>query len=360
MRPLALCTAIALGLFASSCQPGGNVGDASSRTSAIDPLATAYVKLSLRIGAQEPGYIDAYYGPREWQPGPQAGPEPRNRLLAETRKLLDQVEQAGKWAAGRDEQRRARFLAGQLRAAETRLMMAGGVKFGFADEAEKLFGVRPTLRPLASYDDNLAALEKLVPGKGSLAERIKAAQDKVTIPANKLKPVFDRAIAECKARTEKHIKLPAGENFRMEFVTDKSWSGYNYYQGGYKSLIQINTDLPIRLTRAIDLGCHEGYPGHHALNMLLEARLSNAKGWREFTVYPLYSPQSLIAEGSANYGIELAFPGDEKAVFERDVLAPIAGIDPAEAERGAKLAQPAGVAIGRAAYHRAKLSRRGG
>ena len=142
----------------------------------------------------------------------------------------------------------------------------------------------------------------------------------------------------------------------MEFVTDKSWSGYNYYQGDYKSLIQINTDLPIRLTRAIDLGCHEGYPGHHALNMLLEARLSNAKGWREFTVYPLYSPQSLIAEGSANYGIELAFPGKEKAAFERDVLAPIAGIDPAEAERGRQVDQPAGIAIGRTAYHRPDVS----
>ena len=126
MRHLAVCAVLAFGLSVSSCQPGADdVGNASNRTSAIDPLATAYVKLSLRIGAQEPGYIDAYYGPKQWQPDPQAGPEPRDRLLAETRKLLAQVEQAGKRVTGSDEQRRARFLAGQLRAAETRLLMGG-------------------------------------------------------------------------------------------------------------------------------------------------------------------------------------------------------------------------------------------
>ena len=32
------------------------------------------------------------------------------------------------------------------------------------------------------------------------------------------------------------------------------------------------------------------------------------RGWVEYSVYPLFSPQSLIAEGTANYGIEVAFP----------------------------------------------------
>ncbi len=36
------------------------------------------------------------------------------------------------------------------------------------------------------------------------------------------------------------------------------------------------------------------------------------RGWVEFTVYPLFSPQSLIAEGTANYGIEVAFPPAER------------------------------------------------
>jgi hypothetical protein len=123
-----------------------------------------------------------------------------------------------------------------------------------------------------------------------------------------------------------HLPLPAQESFRIEYVNDQPWSGYNWYQGDVRSLIQVNTDLPIFLDRAVELGCHEGYPGHHTYNALLESELVNARGWQEFTVYALYSPQSLIAEGSANYGVELAFPGDERLAFERDVLAPLAGI----------------------------------
>ena len=101
----------------------------------------------------------------------------------------------------------------------------------------------------------------------------------------------------------------------LAFVTGKSWSGYNYYQGGYHSKIEVNTDLPIRISRAVDLGCHEGYPGHHVYNALLEKHLVRDRGWKEFTVYPLFSPQSLIAEGTANYGIEVAFPGADRVEF---------------------------------------------
>jgi hypothetical protein len=57
----------------------------------------------------------------------------------------------------------------------------------------------------------------------------------------------------------------------------------------------------------------------------------------EFTIYPLFSPQSLIAEGTANFGIEVAFPGGERLAFERDVLFPLAGLDPAEAERWSRV-----------------------
>ena len=231
------------------------------------------------------------------------------------------------------EQRRRAFLLAQLKAAETRLRMIRGEKLSFADEAEGLFGVRPQLLELSAYDPVLARIERLVPGLGSLADRVDAFQNRFTIPKERLQPVFDAAIAECKRRTMQQIALPPGEKFTMEFVTGKSWSGYNWYKGDLTSLIQINTDLPIRISRAVDLGCHEGYPGHHAYNMMLEQKLAKERGWVEYTVYPLYSPQSLIAEGSANYGIDLAFPGEERLAYETSALYPLAGLPTTEAPR---------------------------
>jgi hypothetical protein len=46
---------------------------------------------------------------------------------------------------------------------------------------------------------------------------------------------------------------------------------------------------------------------------------------------PLFSPQGPLNEGGGNYGVDLAFPGDEALTFERDVLYPLAGLDPSAA-----------------------------
>jgi len=175
------------------------------------------------------------------------------------------------------------------------------------------------------------------PGPGSLTERVTEFKSHYVIPKDRLQAVMDAAIAECRARTARHIELPANENFTLAFVGDKPWSGYNYYQGDAQSKIEINADFPIYTERAIDLGCHEGYPGHHVYNALLERTFVRERGWVEMSVYPLFSPMSFVAEGSANYGIDLAFPGDEALAFEREVLFPLAGLDPATAEKKAEL-----------------------
>ena len=315
---------------------GASQISAAGPTDTLDRIARDYVRLSLTIGEKEEGYIDAYYGPPDILANAKAE-APRLSLpdLARRANVLSMRVAALK--PKRSDVRRAAFLTAQLTAAKTRLRMMAGEKLSFADEAKGLFGLTPELKPLTSYDPVLATIEALVPGTGPLSSRVDAFQDRFTIPAARLKPVFDAAIAECKARTLRHIALPKAEKFEMKFVTGKSWSGYNYYLGKATSRIEINTDLPIRIGRAVDLGCHEGYPGHHVLNVLLEERLVKGKGWIEFSVYPLYSPQSLIAEGSANYGIDLAFPGPERLAYETRVLYPLAGIPTADAARYAGL-----------------------
>ena len=303
----------------------------------LDEIAKDYVQMTLEIGEREPGYVDAYYGPKEWADAAKAAPRSLPDLVKEAADLSARTNAIDPARLDPLSVRRRAFLLAQLRAAQTRLRMIQGEKLSFAEEAQGLFGVRVELKPLESYDPVLDRIAALVPGSGSLASRVDAFQDRFVIPKERLKPVFDAAIAECKRRTAEHIALPPGERFTMEFVTGKSWSGYNYYQGGYHSLIQINTDLPIRISRAVDLGCHEGYPGHHVLNSLLEQRLTRQRGWIEFSVYPLYSPQSLIAEGTANYGIDLAFPGDERLSYETRSVYLLAGVPTRDADKYLKL-----------------------
>lgn len=324
-RPLlALVLAVAA---LSACQRDSE----SAGRSGLGEIAREYVLLSLTIGEKEEGYIDAYYGPAEFQAKAKADAaiQDLDTLARRTEVLLRKVQ--GITSDDPMEARRAKFLAAQLTAAATRLRMLKGEELSFDEEAKGLFSVTPELKPLSIYDPVLARIDKLVPGSGELADRVDAFQNRFNIPKDRLKPVFDAAIGECRRRTLEHIQMPKDERFDMSFVTDKSWGGYNYYQGNAHSRIEINTDFPIRISRAVDLGCHEGYPGHHVLNALLEQRLTKEKGWIEFSVYPLYSPQSLIAEGSANYGINLAFPGDDQLNFETKTLYPLAGLPTAQA-----------------------------
>jgi hypothetical protein len=308
----------------------------AARADSLDRIARDYVRLVLEIGERDSAYIDAYYGPRSWQRAARAHPRTVDELAAAAALLKQRAERIAVRPLSIEVRRRT-FLAGQLEAAMLRLRLLQGGTLTFAEEARGMYGIELQLLPLTNFDPVLARIERLVPGPGTLAERVEAVQDRFVIPPDRLERVMRAAIAECRRRTLAHIQLPRGESFRLEFVTNKSWSGYNWYQGRYRSLIQINTDFPVRMSRAVDLGCHEGYPGHHVYNMLLERILVRGRDWIEFSVYPLYSPQSFIAEGTANYGIELAFPGAERAAFEREVLYPLAGLSNADVEAYANL-----------------------
>ncbi len=334
MRAVVLALLLLVGACAS---PMGPVGSADPSGDNLDAIARDYVALILEIGEREEGYVDAYYGPPEWAAAAEANPREIPQLIQGAASLTDRLKAVSTTGAGPDVVQRKAYLLAHVSAAAARLRMLSGETMSFADEAEALFGVRPDLRPLASYDPVLAEIDALLPGPGPLADRVTEFKSHYVIPKDRLQAVMDAAIAECRRRTARHIALPANENFTLAFVGDKPWSGYNYYQGNSQSKIEINADFPIYTERAIDLGCHEGYPGHHVYNALLEKTFVRDRGWVEMSVYPLFSPMSFVAEGSANYGIDLAFPGDEGLAFEREVLFPLAGLDPATAEKKAQL-----------------------
>ena len=298
----------------------------------VDALARDYVVLVLAAGEHDANFVDAFYGPEELKAVADADtrtiPELREAAVA-LRTELAAIELPADGLA----RLRHRYLDMQLGAVATRLGMVRGEAPPFDDETRRLYDAVAPAPDVAAYERALEGIAALVPGEGPLAVRVEALRRRFTIPPDRLQAVFDRAIEECRARTAEHIDLPTDERFTLEFVTDKPWSGYNWYQGDAFSLIQVNTDLPIFIDRAVDLGCHEGYPGHHTYNALLERELVDGRGWVEFTVYALFSPQSLIAEGSANYGIDIAFPDDTRYAFEKDVLMPLAGLDGTDADR---------------------------
>jgi hypothetical protein len=304
----------------------------------LDSVAATYVKLVLSMGQHDPDYVDAYYGPPAWKAEADAG---KTTLAAIGENAQELREELAKLTLPKEELERLRYdyLSRQLSALSARVRLLQGEKMTFDQQSQALYdSVAPTYSAAHFQEllDKIAGTGAMKPKDASdhrtLAQRYTEWHKAFAIPKDKLDTVFQLAIKECRARTRAYLQLPADESFTVEYVTNKPWGGYNWYQGNYHSVIQVNTDLPNYIDRAIDLAAHEGYPGHHVYNTLLEKNFTRGRGWVEFSVYPLFSPQSLVAEGTANFGREVVFTKPERRKFEKEVLWPAAGLDPKQAD----------------------------
>jgi hypothetical protein len=291
----------------------------------INKIAQTFVKLTLKIGQHHEYYVDAFYGPKEWLTD--IAKEPLDSLLSQAIALQTSLNDLD--ADGIDPLR-LHFLMTQIRAMVTFIKQLNGEELSFDQESLALYDAVSPHFDEQDFAILLIKLDSLLPDyeeELSLNERLNKYRSDFIIPKDKISTVFTAAINKSRELTLKHITLPANESFKVEYVTDQVWSAYNWFKGNAYSLIEVNTDFPIYIERAIDLASHEGYPGHHVFNTLIEARLYKGKGWIEYCIYPLFSPLSLLAEGSANYGIEVAFDKTTRFKFEQDILFPLAGLD---------------------------------
>jgi hypothetical protein len=326
----------------------------------MDTIAEKYAHLVLALGQHDPDYVDAFYGPAEWKTQAEKEKKSLDAIGAEAQKLMvdrtlaaralvesgtrvtaSHSDAATTLAKNSDAQKagdelsqlRREYLQKQISALAARVRMLKGEKLKFDDESRALYDAVAPTYPDSHFEEIIKQLETKIPGKGPLWQRYEEWRKLFMVPKDKLDAVFQAAIKECRARTLAHLSLQPNESFTVEYVTNKPWGGYNWYKGNFHSVIQVNTDLPTYIDRAVDLAAHEGYPGHHVYNSLLEKNLVRDRKWVEFSVYALFSPQSLIAEGTANFGRQIAFPNKtERMKFEKEVLFPAAGIDASRAD----------------------------
>ena len=104
-----------------------------------------------------------------------------------------------------------------------------------------------------------------------------------------------------------------------EVVTDQPWSGFNYYEGDYRSRVAINADLPHRLGHLPHLVAHEAYPGHHTEHCRKERGLVERAARTEHTVFLVNTPECLMAEGLADLGVQASI-GDGWGPWAAEIL----------------------------------------
>ncbi len=153
-----------------------------------------------------------------------------------------------------------------------------------------------------------------------------------TVPPDRLTTVVDALVPRYRAWAATHYPMPPDEDLRVSLVHDQPWSGYNWYDGGYRSRVDFNLDLPVRLPSFIGTVAHETYPGHHLEHARKEQVLVEELGHLEASVLVINAPECLISEGLANLGRELVVPPADRPALLAE-LASVAGLELADDPR---------------------------
>ncbi len=307
---------------------------------APDPVARDYLLLALRLDQHIPGLVDGYFGPADLKARVDMEPLPSPARLRD-----DATALRARLTTDVTEPDRRSWLDVQLIALETQAAALAGEPLPYLDHVERCFAYRPARHDPAIFEAAAADVDALLPGSAPLAVRLAAWDARFEIPTDRLVATVEWLVARFRTTAAGRFGLPDGEHLRVSRVTGQPWSAYNWYDGGRRSRVDINTDLPVRVPALVGLVAHEAYPGHHLEHAWKEADLVDRQARLESSILLINTPECLISEGLADLGVRFVSPPSERAdllveLFERAGL-PFAS-DPVACRDAAELA----VAIG--------------
>lgn len=264
-----------------------------------------YLLLGLRFDRLVEGFVDAYTGDPALRRQVDNEPKPDPAVLAGQAARL----RADLPAAGLPEPRQE-FLAAHLNALECSGRVLAGEQVGFIAEVAAYFDVVIKPGDPEVYHQAHAEIDQLLPGPDPLRDRLAAYRARDEIPPERLEAAVQALSSALRDRARHEFDLPPQETVHYEVVTDKPWSGFNYYLGDFRSRVAINADLGHRMAQLPHLVAHESYPGHHTEHCRKEAGLVCTQHQTEQTIFLVNTPQCLMAEGLADLGLRVAIgPG---------------------------------------------------
>lgn len=277
-------------------------------------LAEDYIRLGLELGKHIPGLVDAYYGPTEFSQAADRTPMVDPKLLVDQARSLiasidagDRLDQFDRVDSGQ----RRRWLKAQLVGLLTTARKLSGEEMDYLSEVKLCYGVAPRRVSKEEIDDAISTLERTFQGPGDLRDRISTYRESFEVDPEKLPLILSDLSELLRERTALIFGLPEGEQLEFEVVTGKPWSGFNYYLGNFKSKVAINSDLPVLSTSLAHLVAHEAYPGHHTEHSRKELDLVKRRQQLEESIFLVGTPQCLLAEGLADFGLEILLGDDQ-------------------------------------------------
>ena len=283
--------------------------------SPLDETGESLVELTLMAGTLDEDLVDSYIGDIQIDTTKTYNVKELKKSFESLLNDISSIE-----VDSESLKLRKNYQIGIIKAVLTRLKVLNAEQISFIDECESIYQFTPEVKEYEYFDSLIIEIDKQLVGDEVLPIKLANYRNKFKLKFSKIDEAFRKSVKETKRITSEHINLPDSESVKIEYVDGAPWSAYNWYQGNFKSLIQVNTQSDIHLERVLDLAAHESYPGHHVYYSIRDKMYYQDSGFVEFSIYTLFSPVSFLAEGTAVYGNDLVFPGDKKIEFIRNEI----------------------------------------
>lgn len=288
-----------------------------------------FVQLALALDRHVPGYVDAYFGPSEWQEQSSAhDPRPIAELVQAAADLAIAIEHETTFT----DQRRD-YLSRHVTAMQTSLRLLQGEQLPLTEEVTQLYDITPTWIDEREFEEAHRQLSDLLPPGDALFERLSQRKQAIEISYAQAEPLLPIITRHLRELTRARFPLPDDEAFELYPVTNKPWGAYNWYLGNGRSRIDINIDLPLRITGLVETIAHEGYTGHHTELSIKETRLLRAQGHLEHSLAFINAPSCVVAEGIAVRALDVLLSDEEQIRWHADEIFPRAGYTHLDAAR---------------------------
>ncbi len=273
--------------------------------STLNHIAEEYILLAHRLEKHHQGLVDAHYGrASELKLLVDAEPvRPLDALHADAEQLLT--------ALNGDTSERAVYLHKQLLALKTIIEKKQGYPISYRDEARLCYGItsleyenESEFREILSEIDEWLYVE---PSKGGdLPERFVHWRAQFELKGDELMQFIHATMELAQAKTETLFSLPEN-TVEVSLVREKPWAGYHWYRGNFRSLYELNTDVPTTIWGVLHTTTHEAFCGHHTEAVVKESELVRKQGFNEFSINLLGTPCSTISEGLAEAASYIIF-----------------------------------------------------
>jgi hypothetical protein len=279
-------------------------------------LIREYLLLGLRFDRIEEGYVDSFTGDPALRHEVASEPAPDPAALARrAESLMAELPRVEGLAP-----ERADYIGAHLKALACAGRKFAGEDVGFVEEVRDYFDVDIVKGDTDRYREAHRKLDEALGGSGPLADRMQAYRNGEEIAPERLEECIQAFSSALRDRVRAEFPLADTETVVYEVVTDKPWSGFNYYEGDYRSTVAVNADLKQQMSNLPRLVAHESYPGHHTEHCRKEAGLVAGLDQAEQTIFLVNTPQCLMAEGLADLALYAAI-GPKWGAWAADIYA---------------------------------------